>query len=98
MQQLHTQFVSCIEYKCVTKCILSYAVIQCPDIPDPYNGQILFTTDRQAPFDYGTTAQYVCDSGFSLIGDESMRVCEGDGQSDIGVWSGYDYTCQFIGE
>ena len=78
--------------------LLTCTVIQCPDIADPFNGQILFATDRRAPFDYGTTAQYVCNSRFSLIGDESMRVCEGDGQSDVGVWSGYDYTCQFNGE
>ena len=70
-------------------------MIQCEDIADPVDGQIVFENDkdRRAPFDYGTTAQYSCYDGFNLIGDESMRVCGGDGLTNKGVWSGEDYSC-----
>ena len=73
-------------------------MIRCLDIADPDNGQIVFSTDKRAPFDYGTIAQYSCYDGFTLIGDESVRVCGGDGVSDKGVWSGEDYICQPDGE
>ena len=69
-------------------------MIQCPDIADPINGQIIFTTDIRAPFDYGTAAEYSCKDGYTLIGEDTIRVCGGDGLSDVGVWSGEDYTCQ----
>ena len=68
-------------------------MIQCPDIFDPYDGQVVFTDDRLAPFEYGTIASYSCNDGFTLIGDKSVRVCGGDGLSDLGVWSGEDYIC-----
>ena len=72
----------------------SYTVIRCPDIADPVNGQIIFASDRRAPFDYGTTAEYSCNEGYTLSGAERVRVCGGDGLSDVGEWSGEDYTCQ----
>ena len=79
---------------------LHNSVIQCPDIADPVNGQIIFAPDRRAPFDYGTTAEHSCYSGYQLvnqnfapIGEGSQRVCGGDGLSDVGKWSQDDFFC-----
>ena len=38
--------------------------------------------------------QYSCNDGYTLSGAERVRVCGGDGLSDVGEWSGEDYTCQ----
>ena len=76
---------------------ISYTVIQCQDIADPYDGQIEFQPDRLAPFDYGTRAMYTCKGGYSLRASESERVCGGDGLSTEGVWSGEDYICLLDG-
>ena len=66
----------------------------CPDIADPFNGQITFSSDRIAPFEFGTTATYSCDNGYMLTGGDTVRTCAGDGSSDIGAWSGAAPTCQ----
>ncbi len=73
----------------------------CPDIPDPDNGQITFTTDNTAPFEDGTMALYSCNSGYVLsdVGN-NPRMCGGDGSSSVGAWSGAALTCitQIISE
>ena len=76
---------------------ISYTVIRCQDVADPYDGQIEFQPDRLAPFDYGTRAVYTCKGGYSLRASESERVCGGDGLSTEGVWSGEDYICLLDG-
>jgi len=80
--------------------------IQCPDIPDPINGQIIFSgdADRISPFDYGTVAEYSCDDGLTLLnpvtgafftdGLPVERVCESIALSATGVWTGVNYVCQ----
>lgn len=68
------------------------AAITCPDIPDPLNGRIDFFIDDLCPFDYGTVATYSCDVGFGLEG-AAVRVCEGDGSSPNGAWSGSAPSC-----
>ena len=60
----------------------------CPDIAEPVNGQINFSLDVLAPFDFGTVATYSCDTGFGLNGGDVTRMCEGDGSGPIGEWSG----------
>lgn len=65
----------------------------CPDIPNPINGQIYFTPDFLAPFDFGSMAKYSCDAGFGLNGGDIVRVCEGTSDSPIGSWSGEAPTC-----
>ena len=73
--------------------VFPFAVIQCPDIPDPFNGQIVFVEDRTAPFDYGTNATYSCNPGYTLSGMDTVRVCGGDGSSAAGEWSGKSICC-----
>lgn len=66
----------------------------CPDLVDPNNGQIDFSPDISALFDFETAATYRCDSGFGLVGDFTVRMCGGDGNSDVGVWSDTAPTCE----
>ncbi len=64
----------------------------CFDPPLFANGQIIFSTDTTSPFDFGTLATYICDTGFSLSGNVA-RTCTGDDSSPVGIWSGGDPTC-----
>ena len=50
---------------------------------DPDNGQIVLSGT-----DFGSVANYSCDSGYNLMGSES-RMCTAEG-----TWSGVDSTCQ----
>ena len=65
----------------------------CPDITDPANGQIVFVVDTVAPYDLATTATYSCDSGYGLMGGDTVRTCEENGGSVIGAWSGMAPSC-----
>ena len=65
----------------------------CPDIADPFNGQITFSDDRTAPFELNTTATYSCEDGYMLNGSDPVRTCMGHSSSDVGVWSGSDVIC-----
>ena len=72
--------------------IVSLAVIMCVDIADPENGQIVFSPDTLAPFNYGTVATFSCVTGFGLDG-ESTRRCDGNESSVNGIWSGSNPVC-----
>ena len=61
----------------------------CPDLPDPVNGMITFATDTTAEFDFMTTATYSCDSGYALVGMDTVRTCVGEEE-----WSGTAPTCE----
>ena len=60
-------------------CILG---ITCPDLDDPTNGGVDLSENTP-----GSTANYICNSGFVLDGLQS-RKCEDNGQ-----WSGEEPTC-----
>ena len=49
------------------------------------NGGVVYASDTSAPYDFGTTATFSCNSEYALIGDE-VRTCGGDGSSTMGVW------------
>ena len=84
-----------------------FSVVHCSSIPPPQNGRIIFAGSGTAPFDYGTTAMYSCDSGYVLISDgdsgsgygrngitcDPVRVCGSDGTSTVGEWSGDSLAC-----
>ena len=88
-----------------------FAAIWCPSLPPPRNGQITFSGNGTAPFDYGTTATYSCDSTYVLAsnGDpvrvcgsngtfcDSVKVCGGDGTSTVGEWNGDSLVCTIEG-
>ena len=66
----------------------------CTDLPDPVNGNIIFTTDNIAPFELGTSAQYKCYSGYVLVGDSDVRTCSADLVLDVGLWTGSGPICE----
>ena len=66
----------------------------CPDLPDPDNGDIEYSTDLTATFDAPTTATYKCDPGYSLVGGDTVRICTGTGTSTSGFWTGSTPTCE----
>ncbi len=76
-------------------CVLIYvhAAIMCNDIPDPTNGQIVFTDDKVAPFAFETEALYNCNPGYNLDAGVNPRVCESVDSSNVGDWSGTGLTC-----
>lgn len=57
----------------------------CPLLTAPENGGVAVTGDS-----IGSVAVYVCDEGFSLIGD-SPRICGANGE-----WSGSEPVCVLI--
>ena len=70
------------------------AVIECPTLSAPSNGQVSYTTDLSSPFDIGTVATFSCDAGFSLNGTTALLTCADDDQADtIGTWGGTEPSC-----
>ncbi len=45
-------------------------------------------------FEFETTAEYVCDTGFGLSDGAPVRVCTGNGSTSIGEWNGVEPNCQ----
>ena len=68
-------------------------VIECPALADLTNGAVVYASDMTDPYDFGTTATYSCNSGYSLVGDE-VRTCGGDGSSITGEWDLSEPTCE----
>ena len=54
----------------------------CPALDAPVNGQIMYDSDMTAPFDFETTATYICDAGYGLGGDTFVRTCDSAGWSE----------------
>ena len=57
--------------------------MQCPDLDDPANGEVMVS--GMSP---GDTATYTCDSGFELVGADTLT-CGNDGQ-----WSPAPSICR----
>ncbi len=70
-------------------------VIMCPSLLSIVNGEIVYSTDATAPHVYGTTANYVCNSGFGLS-IRGSRTCTGEGSSTTGSWVGFQPTCERV--
>ena len=71
-----------------------FAVIECPTLTAPANGQVSYNTDMSSPFEIGTVATISCDAGFSLNGTTATLVCADDDQADvIGTWGGTETSC-----
>ena len=58
-------------------------IIMCPTLPDIDNGMV-----SRSGLSPGDVATYICDPGFSLVGDPT-RLCR-----DNGTWSGEEPTCE----
>lgn len=68
--------------------ILLNAAIECNPLQSPNNGGIIFSPDDTAPYSHGTTAQYMCDIGYALVGESTQMTCGGFENSTIGIWMG----------
>ena len=55
----------------------------CSELSSPTNGQVTWTGLTS-----GSTANYTCDSGYQLIGEQT-RTC-----LSTGMWSGQEPTCE----
>ena len=78
-------------------CIFPYlptAALMCAELQIPTNGNILYSTNMTSPYDFGTEATYVCDSGFGISGSDRMRTCGGMDLDPEGIWSGLAATCE----
>ena len=60
-----------------------YSAIECSELMDPINGSVMVTTRT-----VGAMATYMCNTSFTLVGNES-RLC-----LEIGIWSGEAPTCE----
>ncbi len=69
----------------------TYLALTCVDLPTPVNGAITFSS--LAPYEFGATASYSCNTGYGLGGGDVTRSCGGDGSSTNGGWSGTPPTC-----
>ncbi len=73
-----------------------HAAITCPALLFPNNGSIDFggaSPDENSTYAFNTVATYNCDTGFSLVGDQT-RTCTGDGNSTTGAFNGLPTTCK----
>ena len=59
------------------------------------HGTVIYTTDSQAPYDYGTVATLFCNDDFELIGN-NISTCSGDGKSIEGTWTGDVPYCELL--
>ena len=53
----------------------------------------MFASESMIPFGLATTATYSCDSGYGLMGGDTVRTCEENEGSVIGAWSGMASSC-----
>ena len=68
--------------------------ITCLSLEEPENGGITYSNDTQTPFDFGTTATYICIVGFGLTGEISSRICAGDDSTAVGKWTEETPMCK----
>ena len=69
--------------------VFIFVAVTCSALSTDVNGVISYSPDTSEPFDFGTRATYSCTEGFYLpVGGNIERMCEGDGSSTSGVWSG----------
>ncbi len=73
---------SLVHYVQCFNCLFFPAVVTCPALSDPDNGMVDVPNNN-----FGTVANYTCNTGYMLTGDV-IRVCEVNGD-----WSGTASTC-----
>ena len=72
---------------CLTLKYWSVTVGNCLDLPQVDNGQISYDFPPFPMRPYGTIANYTCDDGYLLSGDDTTRECIDS------VWSGSAPNC-----
>ncbi len=54
---------------------------------------VIYYSDTNSPYEYGSTATYQCDLGYEVTSGNSERTCTGDGSNSVGEWSGTAAVC-----
>ena len=70
-----------------------HTALMCSYLPAPDNGGIVYSTGITTLYDFGTTATYMCDTGFGISGGNVLRTCRGSGLSPNGTWTGTAPRC-----
>ena len=70
--------------------LVTCIAILCPSLTAPSNGTVILSSPT---LEFGSTARYVCDTGYGLDGEDMVRTCGGDGTSPDGEWSGAPPIC-----
>ncbi len=70
-----------------------HAAITCPSLPLPDNGVIAYMAHSPPPYEFGTAARYLCNTGYGLSTNQPLT-CGGDGSSPTGMWNGEIPTCE----
>ncbi len=65
----------------------------CASLPPPTNGQILYF-DSTAPYNHGTVATYICNTGFGIARGDVNTVCSDDDNEAMGRWTRIPPTCE----
>ena len=75
--------------------IISATAITCPPLSNPTNGSVSYSNvpGQNNSYDFNVMATYNCDTGFSLVGDQT-RTCTGDGNSTTGAFNEVPPTCE----
>ena len=70
------------------------AAIFCQELSPLPNGTVEYTgdDDGEVPFNYSTTATYICDEGYAVVGNSERNCSSGTGVS--GEWNGLEPTCE----
>ena len=70
--------------------------ITCPPLTAPTNGFMTYsssTSDENGNYAFNAMANYSCDTGFVLVGNNT-RTCTGDGSSNTGGFDGEAPFCE----
>ncbi len=89
---VYTKITRYIRYNSLMWLFFFPSAITCIALSSIENGIIRYSPDISAPFDFGTAAVYICNTGFFLEGN-MMRSCGGSEASIVGNWDGTDPTC-----
>ena len=81
-----------INFRITFTCFL-HPALMCSDLPVPDNGGIVYSSGMTSLYDFGTTATYMCDTGFGISGGNVLRTCRGSGLSPNGTWTGIAPLC-----
>ena len=72
---------------------LHIAAVMCDTLHAPDNGHIVYSPDVTSPYNFGTVATCVCDSGYGLSGGTRTLRCGGNDSSPVGLWGGSTPSC-----
>lgn len=70
----------------------TYKGVTCSTLTAPINGLLSYDPDMTAPYQFGTTATFSCNTQFGLSGGDRTREC-GVSALGSGRWSGTAPTC-----